>query len=104
MLLARDGHRVTVLERDPDPPPEPRDAWAQWTRRGVNQFRLPHAFLPRFREVLETEMPDLIDALLAQGALRWNRITTMPESMTGGARPGDERFDMVTGRRPMVEA
>jgi glycine/D-amino acid oxidase-like deaminating enzyme len=23
IMLARDGHRVTVLERDPAPPPEP---------------------------------------------------------------------------------
>jgi len=27
MLLARDGHHVTVLERDPPPPPAPADAW-----------------------------------------------------------------------------
>src|SRR5688572_19791646 len=39
MLLARDGHHVTVLERDPAPPPvDPAHAWAEWQRRGVNQF------------------------------------------------------------------
>ena len=58
MLLARDGHHVTLLERDPAPPPEPTEAWAEWERRGVNQFRLPHYFLARFREVAEPELPD----------------------------------------------
>src|SRR5581483_4077350 len=32
MLLARDGHQVTVLERDPTEPPSPEDAWEQWSR------------------------------------------------------------------------
>ena len=50
MMLARDGHDVTVLERDPAPPPmSPEKAWDTWDRRGVNQFRLLHFFLPRFR-------------------------------------------------------
>ena len=53
MLLARDGHHVTVLERDPSPPPAPEEAWEIWERRGVSQFRLPHLFLPRFRELLD---------------------------------------------------
>jgi 2-polyprenyl-6-methoxyphenol hydroxylase-like FAD-dependent oxidoreductase len=104
MLLARDGHRVTVLERDPAPPPEPADAWAEWQRRGVNQFRLPHAFLPRFRELLDAELPDVRIELLAEGALRTNRIAEMPAEVTGGVRPDDVRFEQVTGRRPMFEA
>jgi glycine/D-amino acid oxidase-like deaminating enzyme len=62
MLLARDGHHVTVLERDPAPPPAPADAWRDWERRGVNQFRLPHAFLPRFRQLLDAELPDVPSA------------------------------------------
>jgi 2-polyprenyl-6-methoxyphenol hydroxylase-like FAD-dependent oxidoreductase len=104
MLLARDGHRVTVLERDPAPPPEPADAWAVWQRRGVNQFRLPHGFLPRFRELLDAELPDVRAALLAEGALRTNRMAEMPVAITGGFRPDDARFEQVTGRRPMFEA
>ena len=39
VLLARDGHRVELLERDPESPPADVDqAWARWDRRGVNQF------------------------------------------------------------------
>ena len=104
LLLARDGHRVTVLEHDPAPPPTPAEAWAAWERRGVNQFRLPHAFLPRFRELLDAELPDVRSALEGEGALRANRMAEMPESITGGFRPEDARFEQITGRRPMVEA
>jgi 2-polyprenyl-6-methoxyphenol hydroxylase-like FAD-dependent oxidoreductase len=104
MLLARDGHRVTVLERDPAPPPEPSEAWAQWERRGVSQFRLPHFFLPRFRALAERELPDLLTALEAAGALRMNPIELAPAEVSGGWRAGDERFELVTGRRAVVEA
>ena len=104
MLLARDGHRVTVLERDTAPPPEPCEAWTCWQRRGVAQFRQPHGLLPRCRELLETELPDVAIALEEAGALRANRLLELPAELTGGCRPGDERFEQLTGRRPMVEA
>jgi 2-polyprenyl-6-methoxyphenol hydroxylase-like FAD-dependent oxidoreductase len=104
MLLACDGHHVTVLERDPAPPPEPGAAWASWERRGVNQFRLPHAFLPRFRELLDAELPDVRAELVAEGALVTNRMAEMPVAITGGFRPEDARFEQITGRRPMFEA
>src|SRR5947208_11532167 len=54
MMLARDGNAVTVLERDPSPPPaSPEEAWQTWERRGVNQFRLPHFLACRWRQVVE---------------------------------------------------
>jgi 2-polyprenyl-6-methoxyphenol hydroxylase-like FAD-dependent oxidoreductase len=104
LLLARDGHHVRLLERDPAPPSTPDDAWGDWERRGVGQFRLQHFFLPRFRAVLEAELPDVADALTAAGALRFNPIAEVPAAISGGWRPGDERFTTLTGRRPMVEA
>ena len=104
MLLARDGHEVTVVERDPEPPPDPLEAWTAWERRGVTQFRLPHLFLSRFRELLDTELPDILAELAAAGAFRFNPMSFLPEAITGGYRAGDERFEQITGRRPMVEA
>jgi 2-polyprenyl-6-methoxyphenol hydroxylase-like FAD-dependent oxidoreductase len=105
MLLARDGHAVTVLERDPAPPPASVDAtWDSWTRRGVNQFHMIHYFLPRFREIVERELPEVAVALDADGALRFNPLEAVPEAISGGLRDGDERFQSLTGRRPMVEA
>lgn len=105
LLLARDGHRVTLLERDPAPPPAAiDDAWTHWERRGVSQFRMLHYFLPRFREILEAELPDVARALEGAGALRTNVIDDLPATISGGGRPGDERFTALTGRRPVVES
>jgi 2-polyprenyl-6-methoxyphenol hydroxylase-like FAD-dependent oxidoreductase len=106
MLLAGDGHQVTVLERDPDPPPgDPAEAWERWQRPGLNQFRQGHVFLPGFRSVLEAELPEAAKALQAAGALRLNLIRdVLPAAMTGGWRDGDERYDWLTGRRALVEA
>jgi hypothetical protein len=106
MLLAGDGHQVIVLERDPaDPPDDPAEAWEQWQRPGLNQFRLPHAFLGGYREILDTELPEVSKALPDAGALRVNFIRdVLPEQMSGGWRDGDERYEWLTGRRPVMEA
>ena len=104
MMLANDGHDVSVFERDPAPPTPPDVAWDQWDRRGVNQFKMLHYFLPRFRQVAEAELPGLTDAMVAAGALRSNPLTSVPEEVSGGWREGDERFEVVTARRPVAEA
>jgi 2-polyprenyl-6-methoxyphenol hydroxylase-like FAD-dependent oxidoreductase len=105
MLLAKDGHRVTVLERDTaEPPDDPCDAWDAWERRGVNQFRLLHYFQPRFREIVERELPEVISSMQRAGALRFSFLESVPESMSAGLRDGDERFASLTARRPVAEA
>ena len=104
MLLARDGHQVTVLERDPAEAPEAGQAWEAWDRRGVSQFRLPHVMLPRWREVMERELPEVLDEVLGAGGLRPNLLAMLPESRRGALRDGDERFVTVTARRPVLEA
>src|SRR5262245_8371017 len=105
MLLAKDGHHVRLLERDPAPPPaDPAACWEVWERRGVTQFRMLHLFLPRWRQTVEAELPELPAALAAAGALRFNTVADVPAEISGGIRPGDERFEMITGRRPVVEA
>ena len=74
MLLARDGHEVTVLERDAAPVPESVDeAWEQWSRDGVTQFRMAHFLQPAGRVVLEEALPDVLQALVSAGALRLDR-------------------------------
>ncbi len=105
MLLAGEGHDVVVVERDQAPPPESAaDAWDAWERRGVNQFRLLHYFLPRFRITLDAELPDVVPALSEMGALRHNPIALAPPEVTGGARPGDDAHEALTARRPVMEA
>jgi 2-polyprenyl-6-methoxyphenol hydroxylase-like FAD-dependent oxidoreductase len=104
LLLAQDGHAVTVLERDPQPPPSSaEEAWESWERTGVNQFRLAHLFLSRYRQILESDLPAVAAALDRDGAVRFNPIAEAPDFVTGGHRDGDERFEMLSGRRAVVE-
>ena len=104
MLLAKDGHRVTVLERDPAPPPDGSDgAWDSWERRGVNQFRLPHAFLGRYRALVDAELPQVSEAVEVAGGLRANPLLAIPEEIRGPERPEDKDLEILTGRRPVVE-
>jgi 2-polyprenyl-6-methoxyphenol hydroxylase-like FAD-dependent oxidoreductase len=104
MMLARDNHLVTILERDAEvPPKDPEEAWDTWARRGVNQFRLPHLFMPRYRELLEEELPEVAAVMARDGAVRGNPVHGAPESITGGPRPGDARYEILSGRRAIVE-
>ena len=104
VMLAQDGHDVTVLERDPAQPTDPAEAWTSWERRGVNQFRMLHAFLPGFYNVMRTEAPEITAALADAGALMLNVIDNIPAEMTGGRRPEDSLYDSLTARRPVAEA
>jgi 2-polyprenyl-6-methoxyphenol hydroxylase-like FAD-dependent oxidoreductase len=105
MMLARDGHQVTVLESDADPVPEsPEQAWDTWTRRGVAQFRQPHNLFARSRQVFDTELPGLTDRLVAAGCVWVDYLDRLPPTLSDTAkRPGDEAFRFVTGRRPVIE-
>lgn len=105
MFLARDGHEVTVLERDKAAPAPSGTAWDDWPRSGVAQFRQPHVLLPRTRHVLDAELPGLTDDLLAAGCVEFDQLEAIPPSLTGWQRqPEDDRLVMVTGRRPVAES
>ncbi|MGY1636543.1 FAD-dependent oxidoreductase [Geodermatophilus sp. SYSU D00742] len=106
MMLADDGHEVTVLEADPrDPPETPVDAWDDWRRTGVAQFRQPHNLFSRFRAVADAELPGLTDRLLAAGCTWEDYLDPLPPSIDDRTpREDDERIRFVTGRRPVIEA
>jgi 2-polyprenyl-6-methoxyphenol hydroxylase-like FAD-dependent oxidoreductase len=103
LLLNRDGHTVTVLERDPA---EPRAGaeWETWQRPGVSQFRFSHIMLPRWYAQMRTELPDVLEALAASGGLRLNLADMLPPLPRGPRRADDDRFDTLTARRPVLEA
>jgi 2-polyprenyl-6-methoxyphenol hydroxylase-like FAD-dependent oxidoreductase len=105
LLLARDGHDVTVLERDPDPiPATAQDAWDRWTRKGVVQFRQPHNLMPGLRMILEAELPDVQDALRLAGACRFDLLNPLPRSFSDReARPIDDKLWTFSARRPVAE-
>ena len=50
-----------------------------------------------------TGVPEVLTELETRGALRVNALTCLPDEFTGGFRPGDERFETVTARRPVLE-
>jgi 2-polyprenyl-6-methoxyphenol hydroxylase-like FAD-dependent oxidoreductase len=103
MMLAGDGHRVTVLERDGAPPPA--DPWNGWARPGVGQFHQPHNLLARSRLIFDQEFPGLVGRLEEAGCVWVDWVAVMPPLIRDRSpRPGDDRFRFVTGRRPVVEA
>ena len=105
MLLSQDGHEVTVVERDSAEPGGGHEAlWSDWQRRGVNQFRLLHYFQPGFRFNLQRELPEVVDALDAAGALHHNVVALVPEQLSGGFRDDDDQYQALTARRPVFEA
>jgi 2-polyprenyl-6-methoxyphenol hydroxylase-like FAD-dependent oxidoreductase len=61
--LARRGHQVTAVERDPGPAAD-----GTWPRRGVMQFHHAHAFRPQVAHALEQELPEALRQWLAAGA------------------------------------
>ena len=104
MLLARDGCEVTVLEKDAQPvPASAADAWERWERSGVAQFRQAHFMQAKFRHLLDAEFPRVRDRIGELGGRRFSLIGVLPPSVAGAPRPGDERFDTLTGRRPVLE-
>ena len=55
MMLAKDGCVVTVLERDGGAVPgSPGDAWRDWDRRGIAQFRQPNYLHSGGRLILDS--------------------------------------------------
>jgi hypothetical protein len=105
MLLARDGHEVTLFERDAAPVPDsPDDAWATWERKGVAQFRQPHFLQARVRHVLDAELPDVRDGLVAAEAVVVDPMERLPPAIADRQpRPGDDRWISLSARRPTTE-
>lgn len=104
MLLAKDGHEVTVFERNPAGPPSSDAAWEAWERPGVPQFRMLHYLQPRWRQLADAELPEVLAGLVAAGALRFNALEGVPETVLGGRRPEDAEMATLTARRPVLEA
>jgi 2-polyprenyl-6-methoxyphenol hydroxylase-like FAD-dependent oxidoreductase len=98
LALSRSGHPVTVLERDPLPPPHDVEEAFRAERRGAPQVHQTHGFLARLVVELRRRFPDVLDDLLAMGC------TTMPlTARLGEPRPGDEDLAVLVVRRTTFE-
>jgi len=86
--LARRGHRVSIIDRDPGPAPD-----GSWPRRGVMQFHHAHFFRPQAVNAVRTEMPDAYQGLLSLGA----------EPITVGVPHGSEQIMGLRCRRQTFE-
>lgn len=105
LFLARDGHRVTVFERDDtDVPATADEAFADWDRSGAPHARQSHAILARLRRILRERAPDVLSALLDQGATELSVERILPPDIADRApRPGDEDLVLLCCRRLTIE-
>ena len=105
LALARDGHAVTILERDASPMPATADeAFTAWARAGAPQVHHSHAFLARLRNLLHDRAPDVLEQLLASGATEIRFTEHLPETLSDrDPRPGDDQLVALACRRTTFE-
>jgi 2-polyprenyl-6-methoxyphenol hydroxylase-like FAD-dependent oxidoreductase len=105
LVLSRDGHRVTVYERDDTDLPDTADeAFDDWDRRGAPHARQSHAILARLRRILRERAPDVLDELLAQGATELSVERILPPDIADrDPRPGDDDLVLLCCRRLTIE-
>jgi flavin-dependent dehydrogenase len=103
MLLAKDGHEVTILERDEEGPPADNEAaWNDWKRAGVNQLRQPHGFGGRVRQTFTSELPELWRSIRECNTYTVNQKAFSPAAGTPDV-DGDELLQSEVMRRSTFE-
>ncbi len=106
LALGPTGRKVTLLERDENPPAGDADvAFRDWKRRGVGHLRQSHAFLARLHNIIQTEHPELLADLLAAGCreITFADMLTEAQRATYVAQPGDADLTILTSRRTTLE-
>ena len=101
LVLARDGHAVTVLERDDlTPAPDVESAAARALRPTAPQIVQPHVLLAGTRMLLESLLPDVLEALRAAGVRDAPLQSQMPPSLEDRSpAAGDEELTPLMTRR-----
>jgi 2-polyprenyl-6-methoxyphenol hydroxylase-like FAD-dependent oxidoreductase len=91
--LARRGHRVVAVDRDPGPA---RDG--SWRRRGVMQFEHPHGFRSQVRDLLVQQWPEAWQAWLDLGAEPFDRHVPGAPSPVVGVRSRRSTYERALRR------
>lgn len=101
LLVARAGWNVTVLERDPAPPPAlPENAFDAWDRPGVPQWRQIHGMPARERLLLLKHLPDVAQEAYELGAWDFDLASALKSS---SRLPEDDELQRFCCRRPLLE-
>lgn len=106
MSLARNGHRITIFERDESPPPgNADDAFFRWDRKGAAQFRHPHAFLGLMCNLIADHYPELLEEFYAAGARRVGFADMLGPALRRNYTPlaGDDKLWVLLCRRATME-
>jgi 2-polyprenyl-6-methoxyphenol hydroxylase-like FAD-dependent oxidoreductase len=105
LALSREGFAVRVLDAEPPPPPgPPKQAAPNWARPSVPQAFQSHTITSLAVCELRRHVPDLLDALLAAGAVLFDLTTSMPAGPYGAQRaPGDADLVALGCRRTVFE-
>ena len=98
LALGRNGHDVTLLERDELPAVADADEAFATERRGAPQAHQTHGFLARIVVVLRERFPDVLADLRAAGG-----FTMAGAARFGDRRPGDEDLSVLIVRRTTFE-
>ncbi len=68
------------------------------------QFRQPHNLMPGLRLLLESDLPDVQEALRRAGAAKFDFVHPLPPMLTDQSpRPIDDKLWTYTARRPVAE-
>ncbi len=104
LTLSRQGHEITLYERDELPvAADPHEAF-ELDRRGAPQVRHSHAFLARLRNLLRDEYPDMLSALYEAGATDLRFDAGIPDTVLNYTpEPGDEDLSLLACRRTTFE-
>jgi 2-polyprenyl-6-methoxyphenol hydroxylase-like FAD-dependent oxidoreductase len=102
IALARRGWQATIVERDVSPDTNDGDeAFLVWDRRNVPQFRQPHAFSARSRNLLLAHIPEVVDRLRADGIEEINLFKMLaPPDLWSDE---DDAYTGLWSRRPAFE-
>jgi flavin-dependent dehydrogenase len=105
LALCRQGHQVTILERDAQPIPDsPDEAASSWRRGGIPQVHQGHGFISRARSELVTHAPDLWQDLLDAGATELPLIDQRRGTLDDFDEvPGDAQDAFLLCRRTTFE-
>ncbi|HEX7135600.1 MAG TPA: FAD-dependent oxidoreductase [Iamia sp.] len=98
LALGRQGHRVTVVERDPLAPEADVESAFAADRRGAPQTRHTHGFLARLVLELRRRFPDVHDELVAAGSVPLPLTRAFADE-----RSGDEDLTILAMRRSTIE-